>query len=190
MIMMNANFLMRAHIDRIATHVISITMNVGNTSTYWPLEVINHQGDTFRYAHEPGTMVLYESLSVIHGHAYPLPKGPHLGVFVHFAPMPWAEISDRFVRVKEQQKRMREIEINVVNELNIAVQIVWDGGEITIERNQNETIEILYGHRWNVYGVQGWLLDFIANDEKPVVFLTKDMIISTQKKLKFTVTFV
>lgn len=87
-----AGAVLRNHVDRLATHVISATMNVGplELGSEWPIEVITHNGVRVRYNHPPGTMVLYESTTLIHGRPYPLPasQGSHFGAFIHFSPKP------------------------------------------------------------------------------------------------------
>jgi len=71
---------LRGHIDRIDTHVLSVTFTVGklNASNInqilspeeeaklpkWPLEVVAFDGLIHRYDHPGGMMVLYESRSV------------------------------------------------------------------------------------------------------------------------------
>ena len=89
---------LRGHIDRIDTHVISVTMSLAKLDENlevveddlepWPLEVTDWKGDNIRYAHPQRTTILYESSKLIHGRPYRNPKkgGWHLGVFAHFKP--------------------------------------------------------------------------------------------------------
>ncbi|KAH9256056.1 hypothetical protein BASA81_005832 [Batrachochytrium salamandrivorans] len=94
---------LRGHIDRIDTHVLSITFVVGKANASdvdtllsreeadalpkWPLEVYAYDGNVYRHEHPPGTMILYESSKLIHGRPYKN-KGPdHLGAFAHFKPV-------------------------------------------------------------------------------------------------------
>lgn len=86
---------LRNHIDRIGTHVISATISLGKpieadsdtqSTVPWPLEGIGWDGRNTRYEHPPGKMVLYESAKFIHGRPYKLPEGLHLGAFCHFYP--------------------------------------------------------------------------------------------------------
>lgn len=81
---------LRSHIDRIDSHVLSVTITVAKgewpTNASWPLEVIDWNGDHVRYEHPAGTMVLYESSKLPHGRPYPNLGGDHLGAFVHFKP--------------------------------------------------------------------------------------------------------
>jgi hypothetical protein len=86
---------LRGHVDRIDTHVLSVTFSLGklNASNFneilspeeeakqakWPLEVMAYDGLTHRYDHPGGYMVLYESSKLIHGRPYHNPGPPHLG---------------------------------------------------------------------------------------------------------------
>lgn len=75
---------------RIDTHVISVTFSIlkhNNTGENpWPLEVTGADGRRYRYRHEPGTMVLYDSSSRNHGRPYKNKDGIHCGGFLHYAP--------------------------------------------------------------------------------------------------------
>jgi len=79
------------HVDRADTHWLSATLSVrkegpkGDNRT-WPLEVILFNGERVRFEHRQGEMILYESVSVIHGRPYKNPGPNHLGAFCHFRP--------------------------------------------------------------------------------------------------------
>jgi len=85
---------LRNHVDRSETHVISVTMSLERrrlphedpdlADDEWPLEFINWEGNTIRYSHKPGYMVLYESARLPHGRPYPLKSGMHTGAFLHY----------------------------------------------------------------------------------------------------------
>mmetsp|Transcript_18492 Transcript_18492/g.30145 ORF Transcript_18492/g.30145 Transcript_18492/m.30145 type:complete len:616 (+) Transcript_18492:1-1848(+) len=83
---------LRNHVDRIDTHVLSVTLSVQKgdedkaNSKPWPLEVIDWNGDHVRYNHPGGTMVLYESSKLAHGRPYRNMGGPHVGCFIHYKP--------------------------------------------------------------------------------------------------------
>jgi hypothetical protein len=93
---------LRNHIDRIETHVLSVTFSIAKLhptedrlltpeeeSQYptWPIEVISWDGRVHRYSHPGGTMVLYESARLVHGRPYHNTGPGHLGAFVHFKPL-------------------------------------------------------------------------------------------------------
>lgn len=94
---------LRGHIDRIDTHVLSVTFSLGklNASNIdqilseaeagklpkWPLEVVAFDGEIYRHEHPAGTMILYESSKLIHGRPYHNEGAPHLGAFCHFKPV-------------------------------------------------------------------------------------------------------
>lgn len=109
---------LRGHIDRIDTHVLSVTFCLGklNASNLnqilpnevaakmpsWPLEVVAFDGQIYRHDHPAGTMILYESSKLVHGRPYHNAGPPHLGAFCHFRPVnmdkleaeKWEEIAD------------------------------------------------------------------------------------------------
>jgi hypothetical protein len=84
---------LKNHIDRIDTHILSVTMTVQKgdkdkaQSRPWPLEVVQWSGDHVRYDHPEGMMVLYESSKLPHGRPFRNKGGPHLGAFCHFKPV-------------------------------------------------------------------------------------------------------
>jgi hypothetical protein len=98
----NTGSWLRNHVDRIDTHVLSITFTVGKLNNTdrgqrltheqlasmptWPLEVMAYDGDVHRYDHPPDTMILYESSKLMHGRPYRNKGPPHMGAFVHFKP--------------------------------------------------------------------------------------------------------
>ena len=82
---------LKNHIDRIDTHVLSVTLSIAKFNTTeesqpWPLEVVQWNGDHVRYHHPAGTMVLYESSKLLHGRPFRNHGGVHLGAFLHFKP--------------------------------------------------------------------------------------------------------
>lgn len=93
---------LRGHIDRIDTHVLSVTFVVAKTNgsnvdqvlspeevakmPKWPLEVYAYDGTIYRHEHPPDYMILYESSKLIHGRPYKNLGPDHLGAFCHFKP--------------------------------------------------------------------------------------------------------
>ena len=96
------NSWLRGHIDRIDTHVLSVTFVVAKTNASdidqvlsqeevaklpkWPLEVYAYDGTIYRHEHPPDYMILYESSKLIHGRPYKNRGPDHLGAFCHFKP--------------------------------------------------------------------------------------------------------
>jgi len=96
------NSWLRGHIDRIDTHVLSVTFVVSKTNATnidhvltpdeanklpkWPLEVYAYDGNIYRHEHPPDTMILYESSKLIHGRPYKNRGPDHVGAFCHFKP--------------------------------------------------------------------------------------------------------
>ena len=82
---------LRDHIDRVDTHVISVTLSIDKLNTSeddkpWPLEGMTFDGVLHRYNHEPGTMIFYESAKVLHGRPYKNEHGTHVSAFLHYKP--------------------------------------------------------------------------------------------------------
>ena len=80
---------LRNHVDRIDTHVLSVTIALHKEpegAPAWPLEVIQWSGDHVRYEHPAGSMILYESSKLNHGRPYRNKGGTHVGCFCHFKP--------------------------------------------------------------------------------------------------------
>ena len=82
---------LRQHVDRIDTHVLSVTLTVDKRNAKpdakpWPLQVTDWTGKQVSYEHPPGTMILYESSKLPHGRPEPNYSGDHLGAFLHFKP--------------------------------------------------------------------------------------------------------
>jgi len=94
---------LRNHVDRIDTHIVSMTLSIHKTGITkpWPLEAVNHLGQTVRYEIPPGYMALYESAKVPHGRPYRLETGMHAGCFLHFRPLNKWE--NGHLRKKQQQ---------------------------------------------------------------------------------------
>ena len=103
------NSWLRGHIDRIDTHVLSVTFVVGKVNASnidklltleeaaklpkWPLEVYAYDGSIYRHEHPPETMILYESSKLVHGRPYKNLGPDHLGAFCHFKPTKMDAIS-------------------------------------------------------------------------------------------------
>jgi predicted 2-oxoglutarate/Fe(II)-dependent dioxygenase YbiX len=62
------------HVDTLATHVISLIINVGQVGmrTDWPLTILDHNHTRHQIIMEPGDMVLYESAKCQHGRPIPM----------------------------------------------------------------------------------------------------------------------
>lgn len=121
---------LKSHIDRIDTHVLSVTFTLakvnssninqvlpeGKEGKPWPLEVVAFDGDIYRHVHPAGTMILYESSKLAHGRPYHigLNSSDHLGCFCHFKPVSndkqsaekWDQIA-RDARANQQRNTKR-----------------------------------------------------------------------------------
>ena len=99
--------LVRMHLDRLATHVLSAVVHVANNlrggsddgggassaPERWPLRVFGHDGEAHDVAlRAPGDVLLYESARCAHGRPRALPAGrSYANLFVHFRPRGWVE---------------------------------------------------------------------------------------------------
>lgn len=79
---------LRWHVDRAETHVISSIVHIDSESDNpWPLHIEDHLGDEHEVCLRPGQMLLYESATCPHARATPF-AGEHFGsLFVHFKPI-------------------------------------------------------------------------------------------------------
>jgi prolyl 4-hydroxylase len=68
--------------------VISAIINVAqDVDKDWVLEVIGHDGRAVNLTMEPGSMILYESHSILHGRPFPLQGRFYANCFLHFEPL-------------------------------------------------------------------------------------------------------
>ena len=75
-----------AHVDQMATHVISAIINVGQEGEPWPLYILDHEGQTNKVHLSPGQMVWYESAKLQHARPEPFNGKFFDNIFVHFKP--------------------------------------------------------------------------------------------------------
>ena len=78
------------HVDRQATHAVSLIVNVaqGNLTEPWPVEVHDHADRLHEVLMEPGDVVYYESAKCLHGRNRPLsgPNAYYTNLFTHYKP--------------------------------------------------------------------------------------------------------
>lgn len=113
---------LRGHIDRIDTHVLSVTISIqklddeGNdldpeSRDPWPLQGIGYDGRVMRYDHPAGSMVLYESSKVVHGRPYRNKSGRHVAAFCHFKPTHSAQQMDDWAEVLKKARHNMNINV-------------------------------------------------------------------------------
>jgi len=78
------------HVDRHATHAVSLIVNVaqGNLTEPWPVEVQDHADRLHEVLMTPGDVVYYESAKCLHARNRPM-KGPnayYVNMFTHYRP--------------------------------------------------------------------------------------------------------
>lgn len=80
------------HVDRHATHAVSLIVNVaqGNLTEPWPVEVQDHADRMHEVVMQPGDVVYYESARALHGRNRPM-KGNgqayYVNLFTHYRPV-------------------------------------------------------------------------------------------------------
>ena len=86
------NAVLRMHVDRPRTHVISSIIHIANDlapGQRWPLRIFSHDGTLHEVDFAPGEMVIYESARLVHGRPLALPGSRYANLFTHFAPRGW-----------------------------------------------------------------------------------------------------
>jgi hypothetical protein len=81
--------ILRNHVDRASTHVISVIFNVDqecDEDNDWPLEIYDHDGNAHQIFLKPGEMALYESATCVHGRPTPLNGRYFANAFIHYKP--------------------------------------------------------------------------------------------------------
>lgn len=80
--------ILRHHVDRPATHVISgvLPVYIDDKGQGWPLEAVTHVGERVNISLVQGDLLLYESASVIHGRPVPFRGNVYAVTYVHFQP--------------------------------------------------------------------------------------------------------
>ena len=78
---------LRSHRDRIATHVISVIINVDQeVNQDWPLVIEDNYYRTHHVMLKPGEVVFYESARLKHGRPIALDGKSFANIFCHFVP--------------------------------------------------------------------------------------------------------
>lgn len=87
--------------------VISAIINVAqDVDEDWILEVISHDGIAVNITMEPGSMVLYESHSILHGRPYPLKGRFFANCFLHFEPIGYSsELKHRMEKTQSTRDK-------------------------------------------------------------------------------------
>ena len=75
-----------AHVDQMATHVISAILNIGQDGEPWPLHILDHEDRQHQVLLKQGQMVWYESARLQHGRPDRFRGEFYDNVFVHFKP--------------------------------------------------------------------------------------------------------
>lgn len=80
-----------SHVDRVATHAVSLIVNVaqGNLTEPWPVEVQDHADRMHEVVMQPGDVVYYESAKALHGRNRPMmgDNAYYVNLFTHYRPV-------------------------------------------------------------------------------------------------------
>mmetsp|Transcript_22327 Transcript_22327/g.71974 ORF Transcript_22327/g.71974 Transcript_22327/m.71974 type:complete len:262 (+) Transcript_22327:592-1377(+) len=82
---------LRMHVDRVATHVFSVIINLHQEEVDepWPLDVIDFDGSKKSVFLDPGQMLFYQSAKLVHGRPRPFNGSLYVNCFCHFKPQDW-----------------------------------------------------------------------------------------------------
>ena len=87
------------HLDRIDTHVLSVIIHIDKkVNKDWPLVIFDRdRKKKYRiYLDKKTDMVLYESVTLVHGRPYPLEGDYYANLFIHFKPQGWNKYVRKF----------------------------------------------------------------------------------------------
>jgi len=106
---------LRNHVDRVSTHVISVILMVSTTSLEedWGLEVIGFDGKRYQIYLEPGDMALYEGHALIHGRPKPFNGSVFTNCYCHFKPTDYGLSANRVWRSDGGKARLKTLGIQL-----------------------------------------------------------------------------
>ena len=96
-----------AHVDQMATHVISAILNIGQQGDPWPLHILDHEDRQHQILLKQGQMVWYESAKLQHARPVRFRGEFFDNVFVHFKPRDRRWYSKDIMQVGWQYWTMR-----------------------------------------------------------------------------------
>eukprot|EP00730_Choanoeca_flexa_P002753 TRINITY_DN11163_c0_g1_i1.p2 TRINITY_DN11163_c0_g1~~TRINITY_DN11163_c0_g1_i1.p2 ORF type:complete len:361 (+),score=51.14 TRINITY_DN11163_c0_g1_i1:1345-2427(+) len=81
---------LKKHVDRLATHVISSIVHIASdVDEPWALVISDNQGVEHAVSLRPGQMLFYESAKLPHARPIPMKGRYYTSVFVHYKPKQW-----------------------------------------------------------------------------------------------------
>jgi len=95
----NRGAVLKMHLDRIDTHVLSVIIHIDKkVNKDWPLVIFDRdRKKKYRiYLDKKTDMVLYESVTLVHGRPYPLEGDYYANLFIHFKPKDWNKYVRKF----------------------------------------------------------------------------------------------
>jgi len=102
-----------AHVDQMATHVISAILNIGQRGDPWPLHIMDHDGKTHQVLLQEGQMVWYESAKLQHARPFKFSGEYFDNVFVHFKPRDRKWYSRDVMQIKWEKDEVPKKKISI-----------------------------------------------------------------------------
>ena len=93
----NRGAVLKMHLDRIDTHILSVIIHIDKkVEKDWPLVIFDREKKKKYRVYLDGKtdLVLYESVTLVHGRPYPLEGEYFANLFLHFKPQGW----DKYLR--------------------------------------------------------------------------------------------
>jgi prolyl 4-hydroxylase len=97
----NRGAVLKMHLDRIDTHVLSVIIHIDKkVNKDWPLVIFDrNRKKKYRiYLDKKTDLVLYESVTLVHGRPYPLEGDYYANLFIHFKPKGWNKYVQKFYK--------------------------------------------------------------------------------------------
>eukprot|EP00039_Didymoeca_costata_P023534 m.7423 g.7423 ORF g.7423 m.7423 type:complete len:278 (+) comp3712_c0_seq1:105-938(+) len=81
---------LKKHVDRVETHIISSIVHVGrDVDEPWPIVILDNEGNENAVDIKPGQMLHYESAKLMHWREGKMKGKYYSSVFIHYKPADW-----------------------------------------------------------------------------------------------------
>jgi len=82
---------LKKHVDRVETHIISSIIHVGrDVDETWPIVILNNTGAAVAVDIPPGKMLFYESAKLMHWRPGRMKGNYYASIFNHYRPQSWS----------------------------------------------------------------------------------------------------
>ena len=90
---------LKRHVDRLATHVVSSIVHVASeVDAPWPIVIEDVHGVEHAVALKPGQMLFYESAKLAHARPAPFQGRFYTSIFLHYKPKDWPVLGEEEAR--------------------------------------------------------------------------------------------